>query len=271
LQLDDSMDFTEFDYQGKDSTRCGNRPLEAKTLINLETFLRQFWRYCIIRGDYDSILILLSPAPQNVPAMKLETVDEFLRFKRMSVNSPLTTTYRSSTTNNQVKDVFGDPIFTEGGWKAPKNEMIYAAAIANLHYANNHTSEYTDACEDCRAKPANEQYQGCRVHAGCPRLLRKGNPVSHETYKNVKKQLIKDDHDYKELGSMQLLPVDLRMLRSYLLGTPNILNLQTWVIIIFSSLLFLRYDEFHDITGENFQPELFSLPKATKTINSLVL
>jgi hypothetical protein len=160
LKLDETMDFTKFDFQGKRSTRCGNRPIEANTRMNNESAYHQFWRYCIMRGNYDSILILLSPVPQNVPAMKLQTVEEFLRFKRAPVNSPFPET-GSTSGNIQVKDVFGNLMFTEGGWKAPKMEMIYSAAITDIHCAHNHTAEYTDVCDDCRAKPANEQYQGC--------------------------------------------------------------------------------------------------------------
>jgi hypothetical protein len=208
LELDETMDFTKFDFQARTSTRCGNCPIEANTRINNESAYRQFWRYCVMQGDYDSMLILLPPAPQNVPAMKLEIVEEFMCFKPVPVASPFPQT-GSTSGNIQVKDVFGNPMFTEGGWKAPKMDMIYSAAIRDIQCAHNHTAEYTDVCEDCRDKPAEEQYQGGFAHARCPRLLRKGNPVSHETYKNVKKQLTKDDEGYQETGSMQLLPVDL--------------------------------------------------------------
>jgi hypothetical protein len=210
------------------------------------------------------------PPPPNVPAMKLETVEEFLRFKRTPVNTPFFET-GCSTSNKRVTDVFGVPMRTEGGWKAPKMEMIFSAAISDLHAANNHTAEYTDVCDDCRAKPADQQHHGCSVHSSCPRLYRKGNPVTHQTYINLKKHLIKVDHGYIETGSMQLLPVDLRMLRTHLFSAPSITNLQTWVTIIFATLLLLRHDEFHSIHGEDFKPDLFSLPKATMTINSLVL
>jgi hypothetical protein len=42
LKLDETMDFTKFDFQGKTSTRCGNRPIEANTRLNNESAYRQF-------------------------------------------------------------------------------------------------------------------------------------------------------------------------------------------------------------------------------------
>jgi hypothetical protein len=74
--------------------------------------------------------ILPSPIPQSLPALKLETVGEFLPFKQVPVNSPSKTGPTAS--NIQVKDVFGNVMFTEGCWKAPKMEMIHYVAITDI-------------------------------------------------------------------------------------------------------------------------------------------
>ena len=63
-------------------------------------------------------------------------------------------------------------------------------------------------------------------------------------------QLKKDD--YKEQGSSQLLPFDLRLLANRLLSASCIIALQTWVIILLAVKLFLRHDEFHDIDMSQF-------------------
>jgi hypothetical protein len=76
---------------------------------------------------------------------------------------------------------------------------------------------------------------------------------------------------YKEQGSMQLLPVDLRSLRTHLLSVPCLPNLRTWCTIIFATMLFLRYDEFHEVKGEHFLPELFSIPGLMQTIEHLAV
>jgi hypothetical protein len=78
-------------------------------------------------------------------------------------------------------------------------------------------------------------------------------------FTNCTKQLKKDDVAYEEKGSTQLLPSDLRLLCSHLLSTRSILDLQTWVIIIFATVTFLRHDEFHDIELKHFDESLFEI------------
>jgi hypothetical protein len=215
------------------------------------------------------MLILVYTEPtRNVPAMRLETVGEFLRFKCKTKNLSL---FKTGSLEH-VKDVFEIPITTEGGWKAPKNVWIYSASISDLHKANNHSGEYIDICPDWQVKTESEQHTGCCTHhASFPRLTRKGNPCNHECYKNTKKEMQKEWKNYVEVGSMQLLPVDLRMLRTNLLSTPCVTNIQIWVTIIVATLLLLRHDEYHTIAGAEFQSAMFSIPDATKIVESLVL
>jgi hypothetical protein len=62
------------------------------------------------------------------------------------------------------------------------------------------------------------------------------------------------DRDYEEQGSTQLLPADMRQLRVSLVQVKNhdVIKLQTWVIAIVSTLLFLRFDEFCTMSGDDF-------------------
>jgi len=71
------------------------------------------------------------------------------------------------------------------------------------------------------------------------------------------KQRKKDGANHHEEGASQLLPSDLRDLRTKLVNSQSIIELQTWTIIIVSVCLFLRHDEFHDINVEQFDPNLF--------------
>jgi hypothetical protein len=67
----------KYNYEGKKSTRFGNRPIEAKTKYNYENCCKQLWRFCVIKGDYESLLALLSPRPENTPSINVETLDDF--------------------------------------------------------------------------------------------------------------------------------------------------------------------------------------------------
>ena len=83
VSLNEGQDYGVYQFQGKQSTRCGNRPIEPNTKYNNESMYRQVWRFCALKGDYESMLILGCTEPtRNVPTMRLETVEEFLRFKR---------------------------------------------------------------------------------------------------------------------------------------------------------------------------------------------
>ena len=242
----------KFKYEGKNSTRLGNRPIEEQTKINYEGCYRQLWRYCIITGNYDDMLALLSPCPENAPSIQMETVEAFLRFKRKKAGTPL----MDSNNQQPIKDIFNAPLQCEGGWKAPKNADIYKAAITDLHKAHGERDGYRDACDDCRGLPTSRRHRGCERHSGEPQIHRSGDPTNHETFENTMTQLKKDDHDYEECGSSQLLPSDLRLLRARLLSSNCIIGLQTYVIILVAIWIFLRHDEFHDIEMDQFQMDM---------------
>lgn len=265
LQLDENLDLSEHKFEGEGTTRLGNRPIEKNTAGNYEQMYRQLWRFLAMKGDYDSMLLLLSPPPVGVPAMNVHSVEEFLRFKRFQKDTKL----RTYDDRKNVKDVLKKDMVCSGGWVAPKNADIYRAAINDIHVANNHVGEYLEACDMCRKLPESHQHKGCDHHKGNPQLRRKGNPTKHSIFTNSIVQRKKDSVEYEEQGSSQLLPSDVRLLRTHLLSTKCIVNLQMWVIIIVSIKLFLRHDEFHDIEMAHFLPELFHILE--DRIESLVL
>jgi len=253
IKIDESKTFRDFQYEGKASTRFGNRCIEQSTKVNYETNLKQLWRFCAILGDYDSMLLMVSPTPENAPAMRVETIEAFLRFKRQSSTDtddephPLTT-YQGGS---YIKDIYGTTVITEGHWKNPNQANGYSAAINALHKANDHDGHYYDVCQNCcdgtcQAFP----------HQSLPRTFRSGNPTTHQIFANSMRQRKKDGANYREEGVTQLLPIDLRDLRSRLLSSQSIVDLQTWTIIIVSSCLLLRHDEFHSLCVDSFDQGL---------------
>jgi hypothetical protein len=233
--------------------------------VNYEGVLRQLWRFCVLRGDYESLLPLLAPRPNDSPAVNVERLDEFLRFKRMAKGSDLYT----CDSVNICKDVFGKQMTVEGCWKAPKNATIFRLGVHGLHLDCNHVTEYEEPCDGCRDQPEGQRHKGCRHHNDRPRLYRKGDPTANVLFTNCVERLRKADIAYEERGSTQLLPCDLRLLCQHLLSTQSIVDLQTWVIIIVATILFLRHDEFHDIEMKHFKDELFQI--LPDRINSLAL
>ena len=74
-------DITTFRYEGAHSTRWGNRPNEASTKMCAETMYKQSWNFIVMYGEYDSLLILLSPPPNNVIPMTAKIIELFLLYK----------------------------------------------------------------------------------------------------------------------------------------------------------------------------------------------
>ena len=58
-----------YKHEGGKSTRFGNRNIKPATKCNYEAAFKQLWRFCLVVGDYDSLLILMSPAQKNVVSM----------------------------------------------------------------------------------------------------------------------------------------------------------------------------------------------------------
>ena len=250
LSLREGKQFGDFEYEGPNTKRLGNLCIAVTTKTNYEEQLKQLWRFCAIKGDYESMLLMITPTPPYAPSMRVETVEEFLRFKRQAKNMPLTTFDGSGT----IKDIRGEIITTEGHWKAPRQAGIYSAAVSAIHCQNRKGGEYADACDGCRDGTCNIQ-----AHSAAPKLLRSGNPTTDCIFKNSMRQRKKDSVGYQEEGASQLLPSDLRDLRTTLLNSQSIVDLQTWTIIIVSVCLFLRHDKFHSIKVEQFDPSLFCI------------
>jgi len=213
------------------------------------------------------MLILLAPAPPFAPAMDVNTIDKFLRFKTSHPGTELKTSFSSKP----LKDVFGNQICAEGTWKNPQNGGVLRAGVSNLHVHQNHVAEYTDTCEAYRALPQRYWHRGCHQHAGSPRQKRKNNPVDHAIFGNSAKRVVLDARDasYEEVGCSQLLPSDLRHLQKYLLSFGSLSDLQFWVMIIVAVSLFLRHDELHNIQADHFKEDLFEMYSGR--IDSLVI
>jgi hypothetical protein len=255
--LPEDVDLSKFVHYGKKTTRLGNRPIKEATSTNYEGQYRQIWRYCAMRGKYESMLMLLSPVPKNVPSMEVSVCEEFGRFKRNEPNSP----HMSTDGSTQLKDVFGLPMTSDGGWNNPKIMEHFKAAIGDLHVANDRGGQYMEPCDDCLALPSGERYKGCAHHAGHPRVIRNGNPTSNQIFLNMKIEMVNlaEEAGYEEEGSSQYLPSDLRRLRTNLLSSGSIVDLQTWTIVILACREAWRHDDYHLLTMESLLPKFFQI------------
>ena len=137
-----------------------------------------------------------------------QSIELFLLYKHQKAGKPLV----DQSTQEPVKDIFGQPIVCDGAWRAPDSIKTFNAAIANLHTANNQNGVYYEACKDCYAIHENGWYKGCVCHSGCPLTQRSGDPANATEYANSKAEVQKKDANYEKKGSSQLIPADLYFL-----------------------------------------------------------
>ena len=99
----------DFDYKGDKSRRFGNRVVKKGTLINYKGIMRQMWAFFAYKGDYMSMLMLLSKAPKGCPSMDVNSLEQFLKYKFHAINSPLV-----DVDGHPVLDILGVPMKCEG-------------------------------------------------------------------------------------------------------------------------------------------------------------
>jgi hypothetical protein len=246
---------SDFVYLGRQSVRFRNRPLEETTKETYEEKFRQLWKFLAIKGDYESMLMLLPTPPMHCPSMNANSLEEFFRFKRQQAGTQL-----KDERGNPVQDILGNVILCDGRWKSPYMDT-YKASISDLHATNGQTSNYGEPCPGCLDLTPDIQHQGCEHHRGHCRIRRVGNPVESVIFTNTSRQqkIWANQEGYEEQGCSQFLPSDVRRLRTYFIGQNTIVGLQYWCCTIIAILLALRHDEFHEIDNKNFLPALFEV------------
>jgi len=121
---------TSFEFDRK-VPRFGNCPIAAVTGQKYVGMFHQFWNFCALFGDYESMLMLITPAPaQQVPAMKPEILEMFLRFKMMDPDNTL----QDLTGSNPVKDIKNNEILCDGKWNKTTVEVSSMFVQHVLHY-----------------------------------------------------------------------------------------------------------------------------------------
>ena len=98
---------------------------------------KQLWNFI---GDYDSLLLLLTPPPNSVISMTAKDIKLFLLYKCQKWWTALL-----DPSTKEPKDILGKPFFCDGTWRAPDSNKIFNAGIANLHTDNNQKDIYCEA------------------------------------------------------------------------------------------------------------------------------
>ena len=210
----------EFSYQN-DPHWLGYRPLAPHTKATYEGHYKQMFQHCCIKGDYESLLILLLPgSTEGVPSFEVNTAKQFVRVKR--------TQKIQSCLMLMVPYVWWAWRPSVYRWRrnAPGKANQVRTVISILHKAHCQTGTYLEPCTMCMAMPKGKKKNGCTKHANIePKLFWSGNTATNPTFKNTSQKSQKEGANWIEKGNSQLLPSDLCMLRTHLLSTNKLVGL----------------------------------------------
>jgi hypothetical protein len=232
----------------------GNKKLRPKTQHTYIQHYRQLWRHLAQTGDFESMLLLVSPRLTNLPAMKVESLQSFVRRKKMPPTAPLRETEDGVPLLHCVTN---EILYCEGTWASNMKMKQFTSAVSRLHAAHKHTSHYDNLCSGCVDSVArNENSRGCRQHAGSSaRIFRRGDPTKDQDFLDVKDALV--DGNYTVRGCDALSPKDVRAIRKKLLAGNSIAMLGAYTLILIAIRIFLRSDEVLTIEMAHFIPECF--------------
>lgn len=221
-----------------------------------DSILRLFYAFCAETGDWDSMLLLLFPKESTesvkCPAMRMETLCNFVRFKINPEGTPLLNGNNGDC--DPVLLMSGEQVVSgKSQWKAPKNITIFGSAIANIHKTHKHSGAYMEACSACAsaANKACDNHVNSRLACWCTQ----GNPIESGNWKANKRTL--SDPNYEPNGCSQIDPGDVRDIRDFLLAQNTLQGLKMLVMILLAVKIFLRADEVITIREERFLPSLF--------------
>lgn len=288
--IDDALQKWQLELD-KDTTgkvaQTGNRILADLTKDTYKNILGQLERFLTLIGDYESLLILSDRPPTGCISMSAESVRSFLHYKYDPKDTPLIDSQnrpvkakcdpkdpqarpvkdKSDPKNTPLidapekhaaeKPLAEKPLMCSGAWKSPKKINQLNSAVKLLHLAMGQRGQYMDSCPNCLALPPEDQHKGCRAHSGNARLLRQGNPIDSGLFDDEKRNFKTLFKNYKPRGCSHLLPSYVRKMREALLASNDIVDFQTYCIILIGIKVFLRQDEFGDIEIEDFEPTLF--------------
>lgn len=222
----------------------------ANTVRAYQKHLDGIRDFCILTGDYESMLLLLEkPSEPFCPAMSPSTIANYIRFKRGEKEQKLV----DASTEQPLKDIFGKEIFCVQQWIDPKNVDQFLSAIGTMHASKDHRESFFDCCKECIVEHKGDKNSiVCRFHKGQPLLWRKGNPKNCSLIENVVRKNTKDGSGYVAQGdSWELLDI-----REFLLNSNELFDFEIFVMILILVKLFLRQDEVSTLQICSFKKDL---------------
>jgi hypothetical protein len=120
-------------------------------------------QFCMLIGDYESLVILDDYCPDNSVSMSVKTLTAFLKYRNYDAGQVVTDIDHKTP----LRDANGEILLAVGGWNDPSRVVHFSAGINALHTGRGQVDTYWEPCDKCielhTADPANT---GCKHHKG---------------------------------------------------------------------------------------------------------
>ena len=213
-------------------------------------------RYCAMRGDWNSLLIIDGYHIDRVIPMNPNTISECLRYYYGTKNDKLL-----DHLDNPISDIFDSPILCLGSWSCPSNFKIYQGAITAVHKHRDHGQLYRPCCSGCTDDFRDflrgmSNREGCKYHRFHSRHYPEGDPTTASTFKNEAQLFNVKASKHVVNSCTQLTPSELRLLFDSMSTSNDVYDLMIYTMATVETALGLRHDEFASIKMQDFRCDL---------------
>jgi hypothetical protein len=254
-------------------TTKGTDAAASGTKVMYENRWDHFHSFCVLLGFYAcSLLLDRDGCPDSPIPVETYTIRLYIQYMTLPRGEVLS----DPVTSVPIYDVMNNPVLCTGEWKAPGNLQKFRSSMLALDslYAELTGPAYVAKCLACIALTASNEGSGylpCTLHTEGARVRSRGSLINAP---DVVHHLACSTHrlkDYVRKGNIQLLPSEVRMIRTALLVENDIFGLQYWTMVIMGIKLFLRISELLSIKIEDFDPSLMLLESTSCHVSALAV
>ena len=265
-------------------TKKGTDADESGTRTAYEMRWKHFHAFCVLVGKYTCSLVLdRDECPDSPIPVEIDTIRLYISYMTLSLGTLLL----HPETQVVIKDVMGNPVYCTASWHAPGNLTKFRAAMLGLDtlHAELTGPGYLEKCKECSLNTERSNGRGTRsrarsnviTHAPCDlhtdgaRVRSRGSTVNSPKVILFVACTLNTLKEYKKKGNIQLLPSEVRRIRTALLAENSLHGLQYWTMVIMGIKLFLRISELLTIKIEDFDPELMMLESTTSYVSAMAV
>lgn len=237
--------------------------IKKSSIDRYTTFWNECLLFCLMAGLYtDGIIFDRAICPNCPPTVAVRTLQLILMYFCHEAGSLLCYPNSDVPVRCHLLGHTNEFIHCCSSWASGNTIDIFKSAVSCLHRAYTRTRvEYEEKCRDCvDLHKENERTMGCHDHFGAPVLTRKGNPTHDDDFRsffNFKKEVA--DEIRPSRTNLQLLPHELRMIRTELLSRNKIFDFMIWTILIVGIKGYLRAQEDLTLEISSFDRSYFQL------------